>query len=271
MSLIYIPKGKAREYSPLALNVYTGGCEHACDYCYCANIQAWTRTPNVRQLAGLSRDAAAADEQVLLSFMSDPYQPLESTARNTLAALTVLRAHRCSVAILTKGGTRCLRDLELFKAWPESRIKIGATLTFLDPAKSITHEPGAALPQDRIDALRILRDNGVKTWASIEPVIDPEESLSVIAAALPFLSGIKIGKLNHVRNNTDWKRFGEQAVTMVRESGVPLYVKDDLRAAMPGFVFTAEEGTADSLCLSKRKQEKDLWESAESNPLQQMN
>ena len=33
MSLIYEPKGKAREYSPLALNVYSGGCDHACRYC----------------------------------------------------------------------------------------------------------------------------------------------------------------------------------------------------------------------------------------------
>jgi hypothetical protein len=28
MSLIYEPKGKAREYSPLALNTYSGGCDH---------------------------------------------------------------------------------------------------------------------------------------------------------------------------------------------------------------------------------------------------
>lgn len=46
MSLVYCPTGKAREYSPLALNVYTGGCDHGCRYqtvagrqtCYCGAI-----------------------------------------------------------------------------------------------------------------------------------------------------------------------------------------------------------------------------------------
>ena len=33
MSVIYTPKGAAREYSPLALNLYLQ-CTHACKYCY---------------------------------------------------------------------------------------------------------------------------------------------------------------------------------------------------------------------------------------------
>ena len=38
MSIIYEPKGKAREYSPLAVNLYRG-CSHGCLYCY-ANSSA---------------------------------------------------------------------------------------------------------------------------------------------------------------------------------------------------------------------------------------
>ena len=33
MRVIYKPKGRALEYSPLALNIYTG-CQHSCRYCY---------------------------------------------------------------------------------------------------------------------------------------------------------------------------------------------------------------------------------------------
>jgi len=33
MSVIYEPRGKAREYSELAVNLYKG-CSHACVYCY---------------------------------------------------------------------------------------------------------------------------------------------------------------------------------------------------------------------------------------------
>ena len=32
-SVIYEPRGKAREYSPLAVNLYFG-CGHRCEYCY---------------------------------------------------------------------------------------------------------------------------------------------------------------------------------------------------------------------------------------------
>lgn len=33
MSLIYEPRGRAREYAALALNTYTG-CSHGCQYCF---------------------------------------------------------------------------------------------------------------------------------------------------------------------------------------------------------------------------------------------
>ena len=31
--VVYEPRGKAREYSPLAANLYSG-CSHQCKYCY---------------------------------------------------------------------------------------------------------------------------------------------------------------------------------------------------------------------------------------------
>lgn len=252
MSLIYEPKGKAREYSPLALNVYSGGCEHQCDYCYCQGIGAWSDYPRPRNLRGLEKDATTAGRQVLLSFMSDPYAPIERRYRNTRAALQVLAYHACSVAILTKGGSICLDDLDLFQDWPVDRVKVGATLTFLDPDKSRKHEPGAALPEDRIAALASLSSAGIKTWASIEPVIDPQESLAIIEASLPFVDAYKVGKLNHRKNTTDWLRFGQSAVALIRAAKKTLYVKDDLRAAMPGFEFSAKECDPETVFLPDR-------------------
>jgi DNA repair photolyase len=263
MSLIYEPKGKAREYSPLALNTYSGGCDHRCRYCYCPGIMrgAWNDTPRPRSLAGLGREAVGASRQILLCFMSDPYCAAERTHRNTRHALEILHAARCSVAILTKGGARCLDDFAMFRAWPDSRVKVGATLTFRSAARCAEWEPGAATPDDRLDTLRQLHAAGVKTWASIEPVIDPVESLAIIEASLPYVDAYKVGKWNHDAraNATDWPAFGRAAVDMIRAAGKALYVKADLRPHMPDGYLTATECDMNGLSLPERPAERTLF------------
>ncbi len=262
MSLIYEPKGKAREYSPLALNVYSGGCDHGCKYCYCANIMrgSWGAVPRPRDLSGLAREAAMARRQVLLSFMADPYCAAEQTHRKTREALGVLSAARCSVAILTKGGARCLRDLDMFRLWPDGRIKVGATLTFRNADKSMEWEPGAAAPDDRLAALQKLHEAGINTWASIEPVIDPVESLAVIETSLSYVDAYKVGRWNHDAraNAIDWPAFGRAAVDMIRAAGKKLYVKDDLRPHLPHGYLTAPECDRESLSLPGRPDERSL-------------
>ena len=63
MKVIYEPKGKAKEYSPLACNLYTG-CSHACLYCYCPKIlnktlKEWSTNPTPREniLRSVERNA----------------------------------------------------------------------------------------------------------------------------------------------------------------------------------------------------------------------
>lgn len=252
MGLIYEPKGKAREYSPLALNVYTGGCDHACKYCYCANIiHGWGSIPHPRNLAGLQKEANKSSKQILLSFMSDPYCMAETVHNNTLMALNILFEAGCSVAILTKGGSRCLRDIDLFKRWPENRIKVGATLTFKSSNLSELWEPGASLPRERIESLKALHDEGIKTWASIEPVINIDESLSIINESLPYVDLYKIGKWNHdIRSNQiNWSEFGTAAVNMVRSAGKELYVKKDLASHFDTCFLSGDEIDMDRLNL----------------------
>lgn len=254
MSLIYEPKGRAREYSPFALNVYTEGCDHGCTYCMCKGVThgRWGRVAKPRNLAGLERDAAAASRQVLLSFMGDPYCEADRTHQRTADALAILARARCSVAILTKGGSRCLEALPTFLDWPDGRIQVGATLTFLDPQRSAAVEPGAACPSDRIATLAALHAAGVKTWASIEPVIDAAESLAVIHASLPHVDAYKVGKLNHEASTTDWRDFCVHAVAVIRAAGKRLYVKHDLRAFAPAGFLRPEECDHDALCLPDR-------------------
>lgn len=257
MSLIYTPKGKAREYSPLALNPYSGGCDHGCKYCYCHGVtfNKWGTEARPRNLTRLDKDAALASEQVLLSFMSDPYCRAELQYRETRKSLNVLSRHRCSVAILSKGGMRCLEDLEIFRLWPEGRIKVGATLTFRSDSRSFAEEPGAATPDERLEALKVLHENGIKTWASIEPVINPVESLAVIEASLPYVDAYKIGKLNHDKRamDVDWPNFAKQAIMLMRRAGKTFYIKKDLQPFCGGLGLSERELDYNALNLPPRK------------------
>jgi DNA repair photolyase len=229
-------------------------------FCSAINRGAWSKIPRPRDLSVLAKEAASARRQVLLSFMADPYCAAERTHRKTREALAALSAARCSVAILTKGGTRCLDDLDRFLVWPDGRVKVGATLTFNSSALSREWEPGAAAPGDRIEALRQLHAAGVSTWASIEPVIIPSESLAIIEASLPYVDAYKVGRWNHdTRANViDWPTFGKAAVEMIRASGKRLYVKVDLRPHFPSGYLTTEETREDALSLPDRPIERML-------------
>ena len=259
MTVIYEPKGKAREYAPLALNHYRG-CDHGCSYCYVPAIFARDSgyvhsdvKPRENVIEQLQKELkhGAPDKQILLSFTGDPYCHADVLIELTRRVLKMLSEAKAMIAVLTKGGTRCLRDIDLFKSWP-SPLKVGATLTFLTPAKSEQHEPHASLPVDRLIALRELHEAGVRTWASIEPVIEPKESLAVIRESLPFVDEYKIGKLNHVENNTDWAQFLRDAVAIMREARKPFYLKEDLRAYCPPDVqLSPEECDMDYLTLKR--------------------
>lgn len=235
MNSIYEPAGRAREYSPLALNIFQG-CDHDCDYCYVKKIPFIKSSPEPKFRAGLIEALEKEclkhkhTAQVLLSFMSDPYCKADEGPSRTRKVLEVLNRHNINTAVLTKGGKRCLRDLDLFQKF--KKIKVGATLTCLEDSESLTHEPGAALPGDRIETLKILHEAGVRTFASIEPVLAPETSLDIIRRTIGFVDIYKVGKLNHHENKTDWKAFGEAATEVLSKAGKAFYLKNDLAAFM---------------------------------------
>lgn len=237
MSYIYEPKGKAGEYGELALNHYKG-CSHGCKYCYVPEILYQTReefhgNPQARYLNRKSLDRELRDlsgRTVFLCFTCDPYQPIDEQAKVTREIIQRLHFYEVGVNILTKGGSRSTRDFDLLVEDPKSRY--GATLTFLDPAESIRWEPGAALPAERMDALRQAHARGIRTWASLEPVIDPAQSLELIRQAHDCVDEFKIGKWNHdpAASQIDWKKFAQQAVDLCGALRKKYYLKKDLFA-----------------------------------------
>src|SRR5690606_22303571 len=119
--------------------------------------------------------AAGIDEQVMLSFTTDPFHPGDTSL--TRPVLESLQAHGLGICTLTKGGQRALSCIDLFRP---DRDAFASTLTSTDEAFSLKWERGAALPADRMATLKAFHDRGIFTWVSLEPTLDCESSLDII-------------------------------------------------------------------------------------------
>jgi len=236
MSTIYETRGRAREYCELALNLYRG-CGHHCTYCWAPAATRQTAaafaSPTSRNgiIEQLGRDAPkwrGESRPVLLSFTSDPYQLLDVEMCLTRQAIECLHFYGLRVGILSKGGCRAMRDLDLLGEddW------FGATLTTLDDVQAAEWEPGAAPPSERVEALAAAHAKGIPTWASLEPVIDAEASLDVIRQTHEIIDEYKVGVLNYVKSSIDWRRFGRDPVSLLESLGCAYYLKHDLRTRM---------------------------------------
>jgi DNA repair photolyase len=239
--VIYSPKGQAEEYSKFALNPYRG-CGHACIYCYVPSVVKVDRkefdSSAVERKDFLSKLSADCEilsqfeinDQVLLCFSTDPYHPFDNTL--TRKSLQLLRNANVPFCTLTKGGTRSLRDLDLFRPEKDS---FASTMTSVDPAFSKKWERGAALPEDRIEALKKYHDAGIFTWISLEPVISVEATMDVIKATYSFIDLFKVGRINYseITRNTNWEEFTHIVIDLLQSLKANHYVKKDLQGFLP--------------------------------------
>jgi DNA repair photolyase len=238
MSIIYEPKGKAEEYSPLAANLYTG-CDHGCIYCfipYCNNIsreQFKKAKPKTSVINYLEKEAPRyKGNECLLSFTCDPYQVCDQTTGITREAIEIMLHNGIIVNILTKGGKRSARDFDLLEiAAKTGQVKYGVTLTFTDEKVSRYYEPNAAKPHERIACLRQAKERGIPTWISFEPVIEPQQVIELIKQTYQFVDLYKIGKWNYSKEskNIDWVLFAKETVYLLDSLGKKYYLKNDLR------------------------------------------
>ncbi|CAG0946263.1 hypothetical protein ANRL1_02877 [Anaerolineae bacterium] len=223
-SLIYEPKGRAREYAALACNIYRG-CDHGCKYCFAPNVLRRQRAdfviaePRSGFLSQLREESEwrKPKGQVLLCFTCDPYQHLDDELKLTRETIEILHDGGFDVCVLTKGGSRALRDIELFT--PTDAF--ATTLTTLHSADSREWEPDAALPSDRIHTIAEFHACGIPTWVSLEPVLDPDTALRIIRSTHQVVDLFKVGKLNYHPHakETDWRAFALAAIELLDSLG----------------------------------------------------
>lgn len=243
MPVLYEPHGRAFEYSKLALNIYRC-CSHGCRYCFAPDTLFITRDSfsNVHYRDNLlarlkidlvNRGSKAPRERVLLCFTCDPY-PTDIDTTVTREVIQLLHEYGYPVQILTKGGLRACRDFDLLKRGDA----FATTLTLFNKEDSLQMEPGAAIPMERLYVLQQAHARNIETWASMEPVIDPDQTLKLIQWAAPYVDLFKVGKLNsqktmpadlkQLAKTIDWRKFANDVVNLLESLHKAYYIKNDL-------------------------------------------
>ena len=241
MQAIYEPKGRAREYAPLAVNLYRG-CGVGCRYCYGPSVLRMSRDefhddpkPRPGVLKALEKDAdkyRGTSRPVLLCFTCDPYQPINDDFQLTANAIRILNTHGIAVHILTKRPSAADADLELLAKWAPHNW-LGVTLTCTGDVKSDKWEPYADTPGERIASLAKAHRMGIPTWVSLEPVLSPASALSLIDQTHHYVDLYKVGKWNYDARakEIDWPEFRKRVIDKLEGYGKSYLIKKDLLEA----------------------------------------
>jgi DNA repair photolyase len=173
------------------INPYTG-CAHACRYCYATFMkkftdhrEAWGSFVDVKvNTVDLLKQALRRRHEgaVVVSSVTDPYQPVEARYRLTRACLRLLSRTILKTSILTKSDL-VTRDIDILSTMPA--VEAGLTITTDDEATRRIFEPASSSVAARLKAVRALHEAGIPTYVFIGPILpmNPEKLADAIAGS----------------------------------------------------------------------------------------
>jgi DNA repair photolyase len=167
-----------------SVNPYRG-CEHGCIYCFArptheylgfssgldfeSRIMVKENAPEL-----LRKELASAKwkpQVVVMSGVTDCYQPIERKLKITRRCLEVLHDFRNPVAIITKNFL-VTRDIDILQQMAEyNGSAVNVSVTSLNPALAMKLEPRAPLPEARLNAIKALSDAGVPVGVMAAPMM----------------------------------------------------------------------------------------------------
>jgi len=183
-------------------------CEFGCVYCYIRGggygggaergLAAKVNAPTILK-GELSRRAGRMEYGfIALSSATEPWMKLEQNYMLTRRCLEVIARYRFPVHCLTKSPL-ILRDLDLLREIDESArlpqdlrgLKHGVIITFslssLDEDIARIFEPGCPKPEERLEALQMVREEGFFAGLAYIPVLpfisDSDDSLEEMVKA----------------------------------------------------------------------------------------
>lgn len=167
-----------------SINPYRG-CEHGCIYCFArptheylgfsAGFDFESRLMIKENGPELLRTELASPkwkpQTIVMSGVTDCYQPIERKLRITRGCLEVLAEFRNPVAIITKNHL-VTRDIDLLAELARyDAVRVNLSITTLDATLTPRLEPRASLPAFRLAAVRELSQAGVPVNVMVAPVI----------------------------------------------------------------------------------------------------
>jgi len=163
--------------SDYCINPYTG-CQHGCVYCYARFMKKYTNHKEpwggfvdvkTNAVEVLKKELVLKKKgEIFLSSVTDPYQPLEKKYELTRNILKELLNYQFPVSILTKSAL-VLRDIDIIKRF--DKIDVEFTIPYLDENARKVFEPNASPIQERLNALKILKQEGIKTGVFFGPIM----------------------------------------------------------------------------------------------------
>ena len=183
------------------INPYRG-CEFACKYCYARythefmemrdGVEFEQKIYAKQHAADLLRQElrkVKPGEQIALGTATDPYQPIERKLEITRAILQQMARHSgLEVGIVTKSAI-VARDLDVLRdIGKNNRISVSFTVTTVDADLARMLEPRAPRPDLRLEALKKLREAGIRAGVICAPVLPgitdaPKQLEAVVRAA----------------------------------------------------------------------------------------
>ncbi len=167
-----------------SLNPYRG-CLHGCSYCYArpsheylgmnAGLDFESRIVVKQQAPQLFKEWLARPkwqpEPIMLSGVTDCYQPVERDLKLTRGCLEVAHAARQPMRIITKNAL-VTRDLDLLSEMAKwNGISVAISVTTLDAELARKLEPRTSTPEARLRAIAQLTAAGIPTSAMTAPII----------------------------------------------------------------------------------------------------
>lgn len=185
-----------------SLNPYRG-CAHGCSYCYARpshEYLGWGPGIDFESKIVVKRNAAQLFahwlskrnpdqvEPVMMSGVTDCYQPCERDLKITRACLETALEYRHPIQVITKNKLIC-RDLDLLSALADlNLVSVAVSITTLDQSLCKVMEPRTSSPDSRLQTIATLADANVPVTVSASPII-PGLNDEEIPAILERASG----------------------------------------------------------------------------------